>query len=259
MSDHILKISNDFWNIRGEFRVGGFLNVGTHSSLVKRRNGKYVLLDAYTLLGEIKEAVDAVTNDGADIEAIINVHPFHTVHVERVHQQYPKAKLFGTQRHLDKFPELPWETALSESAECAEMFAEDFDFSIPMGVDFIPDNQHLHFSSVLVYHRDSKTIHADDTFSYIKLPGPLGRLKKPEVSFHITLAETLEKRPGAAAEFHKWAEQLAEQWGDAKNLCAAHSAALLGIDNDGDSIADRMLHALAKVEKTLNAHNKKYG
>ena len=259
MSDHLLKISDDFWNIRGEFKVGGLLDVGTHCSLVKQHNGKYVLLDAYTLKGEIKEEVDEVTNDGAEIEAIINVHPFHTVHVERVHKQYPKAKLFGTQRHLDKFPELPWESALSESMQCAELFAEDFDFSIPAGVDFIPKNQHLHFSSVLVYHRESKTIHSDDTLSYIKLPGPLGKLKKPEVSFHITLAQTLQKRSGAAAEFRKWAGQLADQWGDADNLCTAHSAALLGAANDGDSIADRIRQALAKVEKTLKAHENKFG
>ena len=87
MSKQILKVSDDFWNIRGDFKIGGVLNIGTHASLVRRGNGKFVLLDAYTLKGKVKAQVDALSNDGADIEAIINLHPFHTVHVHKVHQQ----------------------------------------------------------------------------------------------------------------------------------------------------------------------------
>jgi len=219
----------------------------------------FVLLDAYTTQGKTKERVDTLTNDGADIEAIINLHPFHTVHVRKVHQQYPTAKLFGTQRHVDKFPELPWEAELSESAECAALFADDFEFSVPAGVDFISSNEHLHFSSVLAYHKASKTIHSDDTLMYLQLPGLLGMLKSPEITFHMTLARTLEKRPGAAADFRAWAKQLAKQWRNAENLCAAHSAALLGRDNRSESIADRILRALGKVEKTLQLHQKKFG
>lgn len=259
MSHHILKISDDFWNIRGEFKVGGVLNIGTHASLVRRGNGKFVLLDAYTLEDDVKAQIDAVTAGGADIEAIINLHPFHTVHVGTMHKQYPDARLFGTQRHLDKFPELPWEDELTESEECAARFADVLDFSIPAGVDFISSNEHLHFSSVLAYHRASKTIHSDDTLMYLRLPGLLGMLKKPEVTFHMTLAKTLERRAGAAADFRAWAGQLAEQWGDAENLCAAHSAALLGRENQAESVADRILEALQKVESTLQSHEKKYG
>jgi hypothetical protein len=70
MTDKILKISDTFWNIRGEFRVFGLLNIGTQASLVKRHNGKYVLLDAYTLQGNIKQQVDSLTNNGVNIEAI---------------------------------------------------------------------------------------------------------------------------------------------------------------------------------------------
>jgi hypothetical protein len=33
MTDKILKISDNFWNIRGEFKVFGLLNIGTHASL----------------------------------------------------------------------------------------------------------------------------------------------------------------------------------------------------------------------------------
>jgi len=259
MSEKILKISDDFWNIRGDFKIGGVLNIGTHASLVRRGNGKFVLLDAYTLQGEVKEQIDALSKDGDDIEAIINLHPFHTVHVQKAHEQYPNAKLYGTQRHIEKFPDLDWQPELTESAACADLFAADFDFSVPAGVDFISSNEHLHFSSVLAYHRASKTIHSDDTLMYIQLPGLLGKAIKPEIKFHMTFSKTLERRAGAAKDFRAWVTRLADQWSDAENLCAAHSAVLLGSENDSASIANRILTALQKVEKALQLHEKKFG
>lgn len=259
MSEQIVQISEDFWNIRGDFKIGGILNIGTHSSLVRRGNGKFVLLDSYTLPGKVKKRIDALSKNGDDIEAIINLHPFHTVHVQKAHKQYPQAKLYGTQRHIDKFPDLGWQPELTESAACAELFADDFEFSVPAGVDFISSNENLHFSSVLAYHKSSKTIHSDDTLMYLRLPGLLGKIKNPDVTFHMTLPKTLEKRAGAANDFRVWATQLAGQWGDARNLCAAHSAVLLGSENDSVSIASRILTALQKVEKTLQLHEKKFG
>tara|TARA_R110002110_G_scaffold413729_1_gene641627 strand:- start:117309 stop:118088 length:780 start_codon:yes stop_codon:yes gene_type:complete len=259
MSEEILQITDGFWNIRGDLKIAGILNIGTQASLVRRNNGQFVLLDAYTLQGDVKDRVDALTGNGADIDAIINLHPFHTLHVQRAHRQYPSAKLYGTQRHIERFPDLPWQPELTESAACAELFADDFQFSIPEGVDFISSNEHLHFSSVLAYHSASKTIHADDTLMYLQLPGLLGKLKKPEVQFHLTLAKTLEKRAGAAADFRAWATQLASQWRDAENLCAAHSAVLLAADTQSASLEQRILSALEDVEKTLHKHEMKFG
>ena len=201
MTDKILKISDAFWNIRGEFKIFGLLNIGTHASLVKRGNGKFVLLDAYEMQDDIKQQVDSLTNNGVDIEAIINLHPFHTVHIEKIHGDYPHAKLYGTQRHIDKLPNLTWQTELTNSNEFAALFSEDFEFSVPCGVDFISKNEHLHFSSVLAYHKESKTIHVDDTFMYFQLPGLLRFLKSPELAFHMTLSKTLEQRKGAADDF----------------------------------------------------------
>jgi hypothetical protein len=79
------------------------------------------------------------------------------------------------------------------------------------------------------------------------------------VSFHPTLAKALEKRAGASADFHAWANELIERWKDAENLCAAHTAALLGRDNRGDSIHTRWVKALDKVSNTLKSHERKYG
>lgn len=258
MTDTIVKIADDFWNIRGEFRVFGLLNIGTQASLVRLGNGKFVLLDAYTLQGHIKREIDALTNNGADIEAIINLHPFHTIHVERVHADYPAAKLYGTQRHIEKFPNLPWQAELSNSQEFADLFADDLAFSVPRGVDFISSNENLHFASVLAYHRASKTIHVDDTLMFLKLPGLLGALKSPKVSFHLTLSKTLEKRSGAADDFRLWVAELAENWSEAEVLCAAHSHTLT-VRNQPVSIAAMIMNALQDEEKILKCHQKKFG
>ena len=260
MAKNILKISDDFWNIRGSYKIGGVIDVGTHASLVRLASGKFVFLDSYTLSSGERREVAELTRDGKDIKAILNVHPFHTVHVRKMHRLYPDAVLYGTARHLERFPELPWSDLRTEDPALHKQFAKDFDFSIPRGVDFISDDQNVHFSSVLVFHRASRTIHSDDTLMYMRLP-PLMRLVGlgDSVSYHLTLAKALEKRAGAAGDFREWAGELNERWKDAENLCAAHTAALLARDNQGASIHARMVQALEKVEGTLKAHEKKWG
>jgi hypothetical protein len=260
MKHRIIQVADDFWNIRGSFKIGGVVDVGTHVSLVRRGSGKFVFLDAYTLDDSVAHEVRELTNGGADIEAILNLHPFHTIHVRSMHEGFRNAKLYGTARHVSRFPELPWQPQLTESDELQAMFGGDFDFSVPRGVDFISSNENVHFSSVLALHRASQTIHVDDTLMYVTLP-KVARLfgHADLLSFHPTLAKALEKRPRASADFRHWAEDLAARWRDARNLCAAHTAALTADGNRGASIHARILQALDKVGRTLAAHERKYG
>jgi hypothetical protein len=127
-------------------------------------------------------------------------------------------------------------------------------------VDFISANEDVHFSSVLAYHRASKTIYSDDTLVYLRLP-QLARMLGlgDSVSFHPTLAKALERRAGASGDFRDWARELIENWGEAENLCAAHTASLLATENRGKPIRERLEHALGQVEKTLIAHEQKHG
>jgi hypothetical protein len=255
-----LKVSDDFRNIRGSYKVAGFIDVGTQASLVRRGNGKFVFLDSYTLSTAVKREVDDLTHGGKDVEAILNLHPFHTVHVRKMHELFPKARLYGTARHLARFPGLPWEKDLTEEPALHRRFADDFEFSVPAGVDFISANENVHFSSVLAFHRASATIHSDDTLMYVNLPLlPALVGLSDAVTFHLTLAKALQKRPGAVQEFRDWAEGMIERWRDAENLCAAHTAALLRSNNRGASIHDRLRKALEKVDGTLQAHERKYG
>jgi len=252
LGNEIVRVADDFLNIRGSFKVGGLIDIGTQCSLVRRASGKFVFLDSYTLSGAVQRDVDALTHGGKDVEAILNVHPFHTVHVRAMHQRYPKARLYGTARHLSRLPDLPWETARTEQARLHKLFEGDFEFSVPRGVDFISQNEDVHFSSVLVLHRASRTIHVDDTLMYVRLPLPVRVLGFRDILiFHPTLRQALEKRKGAGQDFRAWAEELAARWRDAENLCAAHTTALTAARNRGASVHDRILAALDKVSGSL--------
>ncbi len=260
MKHRIDSIADGFWNIRGSFKVAGVLDVGTQASLVRRSNGRFVLLDSYTLGEEVEREVRALTDGGDSIEAILNVHPFHTVHVRNMHERFPKARLYGTARHQERFADLPWEPVRVEDPEAMAEFGDDFDLRIPRGVDFISKNENIHFSSVLVLHRSSGTIHVDDTFMYIRLPKVARRFGRSDLfSFHPTLSQALERRTGAADDFEQWTKELAEAWSSAENLCAAHTAVLRAEKNRGASIHDRILDALENVRPKLHAHRKKYG
>lgn len=247
-----IRVADDFLNIRGSFKVAGLIDIGTQCSLVRRANGRFVFLDSCTLSASVQREVDELTSGGKDVEAILNLHPFHTVHVRAMHQRYPKARLYGTARHLSRFPELPWQKTRTEQTRLHTMFEEDFEFSVPRGVDFVSANENVHFSSVLAFHRASRTIHVDDTLMYVRLPLPARMLGFRDVLiFHPTLRQALEKRKGAGQDFRDWALELADRWRKAGNLCAAHTTALTAAQNRGASIHDRILAALDKVSGTL--------
>jgi hypothetical protein len=259
MGAKVLQISDDFWNIRGSFKIAGVIDIGTQASLVRLAGGEFVFLDSYTLGGSVLDEVDRLTHNGKDVAAVLNLHPFHTLHVAWMHYRYPKARHYGTARHLSRFPDLKWQAGRIEHPATQAKFETDFEFSVPRGVDFISDDENLHFSSVLAFHRASRSIHVDDTFMYIRLPMMLRFIGLTDTfSFHPTLAKVLEKRVGAARDFRQWATELATNWKDAKNLCAAHTTTLLGTAN-ATSIHDRIIKALAKVESTLKTHEDKYG
>lgn len=260
MASKILPIEDNFWNIRGSFKIAGLIDIGTQASLVRRESGKFVFLDSYTLSGAVKKEIDELTNGGEDVEAVLNLHPFHTVHVKKMFERYPNARHFGTARHLLKFPDLDWQQLCTEDPELHAMFADDLEFSVPRGVDFISANEHVHFSSVLAFHIASRTLHVDDTLMYIRLPLLMRFFGLTDaLSFHPTLAKALEPRPGAAQDFSQWAEQLAERWQNADNLCAAHTATYLAQEDETTSISERIIKALAKVSSSLKAHKSKYG
>lgn len=252
MADRIIRIAEDFWTVRGTYRIFGLLNVGTQASLAALQSGGFVLLDSYTLEGEARDKIMELTDGGKKLEAVINLHPFHTVHVEAVAQMFPDARLYGTRRHISRFPKLRWESEQTESEEFAALYHDDFDFMVPRGVDFVAADEKLHFSSVLAFHRSSHTLHVDDTLNWLPLPWG-GRL-----AFHPTLKSVLEDRPDAAADFRAWAGELAERCESVRHICTAHAGHPSLSDEPAGGIAARVRNALEQVESALKAHESRF-
>ena len=256
--DNVVQVGDGFWNLRGSLRIRGIVDIGTQSSLVRRKSGSYVFLDACEIDDRTRRWVDEQTNRGEAIEAVIHLHPFHTLFVRRLHELYPGAKLYGTARHHRRDSDLPWQKEKTEDAALHELFKEDFEFSIPRGVDFIPSNENLHFSSVLAFHRASRTLHVDDTLNYLRLPKLLRPLKQDLFLFHPSLSGVLERRAGAARDFRDWVAELVERSHSIDNLCTAHASALLARHNNGSTIRARIEDAARRLERKLTAHEARY-
>lgn len=257
MSKDFRDLGDGFWTVRGSFRVGGFFDVGTQCSLVRLANGNFVFLDSYPLTEEIRAEVDALTDGGRKVEAILNLHPFHTLHCEWMHEAFPQAKLYGTARHHEILPDLPWEKARCEDAALADLYATDFAFSVPRGVPLVCADDTVHFSSVLALHRASGTLHVDDTFVYLRKGFPLSLLPfTGRLGFHPTLAKALEPRAGAAEDFREWAIALGSDWADTRRIAAAHNAVL---EIAPGSFPGLVGEALGRVKPVLDKHRGQHG
>lgn len=220
MTDKIIDLGSGFWNIRGTFRIGGVLNIGTQCSLVKLASGRFIFLDSYALTGDVRDEVMALTNNGQDVEAVLNVHPFHTVSCAQMAKDFPQATMYGSSRHHKKMPEIKWAEDLVESEAVAQRYPE-LKFSLSEGVHYISPNEMIHAGSLLAYHPASQSLHVDDTF--MSPPMKLLEAVLPELILHPTTKKALTNEPNAGAQYCDWATNLAHEWRDVRNFCAAHS------------------------------------
>lgn len=248
MGERLIDLGHGFWNIRGTLRIAGLVNVGTHCSLVRLSSGRFVFLDSYGFGTGIADRVMGLTDKGQAVQAILNLHPFHTLHCETMHRMFPQAMLFGSDRHRRKWPGLPWQADPVESPAVAGMFP-DLRFSLPDGIDYICQNERVHAGSLLACHPASGSLHVDDTLNILSIPGPVRRLiGLPRIAFHPTLAMALTNRRGAASDFRDWALRIADDWRDVRTICAAHSSTLAIRPG---SFPDHIRKALARVEPAL--------
>lgn len=248
----ITDFGEGFHHIRGSFKIGGLLELGTQCALVELPDGRFVFLDSYTLDDALKAKVDALTDEGSKVAAIVNLHPFHTLHCEWMANAYPQAKLYGTRRHHEKFPGLNWESDTCEAGALDGLFGETLAFSVPQGVQMVCADENVHFSSVLAYHRPSGTIFVDDTLSCIKAPFPLSLLPiTGRLAFHPTLAKALEPAPHAADAFREWAIQMAQDWSDARRVATAHNTTVTLARGE---FPEKVGAALGRVAGVLEKH-----
>ena len=252
-----IDCGDGMWNARGSFKIAGILEAGTQASLIALPSGNFLWLDSITLEGDALAQAMALTDGGKAVEAILNLHPFHTLHCEWANRHFPNAKLYGSARHKAKLPMLDWQDTNVEDPGVAERYADTLDFSMPRGVDYISANEHVHFSSLLALHRSAQTIHVDDTFGYRRIGRPLGWLiDETPIFFHPTLSKALEKRADAADNFRAWANEIGTRWAGARRLCAAHSGIC---DLPEQDFQRRVAKALGYVERTLRKHERTFG
>ena len=220
MADKLYDLGAGFWNIQGSFRLGGIIDIGTQCSLVRLHSGKFVFLDSYGLTDSVRAQVMALTNNGQDVEAVLNLHPFHTVHCVQMTKDFPQATFYGSERHPKHVPQVQWSDDLVESKAVVERYPE-LEFSLPEGICYISPNEKVHAGSLLAYHPASKSLHVDDTF--MSPPTKLLKAVLPELMLHPTTKKALKNEPNAGKHYCDWATQLAHQWRNTHNFCAAHS------------------------------------
>lgn len=249
MHSSIVRCGDGFWNIRGSFKLAGLVELGTHCSLVRLGDGRFVILDSYSLPDAVMVDVDQITGGRENVVAVINTHPFHTLHSEAMRSLYPGALHYGTRRHIRNFGHLEWAVRPTETLVSENPFAADLDFSVPAGVELIPANENIHCGSVLAYHPASATIHVDDTFN----------LRKGKLSVHPTLRFALKREAGAADGFRAWGREIVQLWAGAQNLCAAHDGVLNAGRLGTQSVAQAIEKAMERAEKRLRKHERAYG
>eukprot|EP01117_Protostelium_nocturnum_P011267 TRINITY_DN4093_c0_g1_i3.p1 TRINITY_DN4093_c0_g1~~TRINITY_DN4093_c0_g1_i3.p1 ORF type:complete len:546 (+),score=167.84 TRINITY_DN4093_c0_g1_i3:184-1821(+) len=168
----VIEVAPGFFNIRGSFKFKGIINIGTHMSLAKLNNGKYLVIDAAPLSDQIKLELDELTDNGRLMEAVIHTHPFHTLAAPEFFAAYPNVPNYGTPRHLRKMPEINWAGSMNDCRVQAK-WRPEIEMRIPAGAEFadpLPEATN-HFSSVFVLHKASGTIHVDDTIMVCYNPG----------------------------------------------------------------------------------------
>lgn len=220
MNDEIYDLGQGFWSIRGSFVKNDIIDIGVQSALIKLASGRFIFLDSYTLTGDVRQQVMDLTNQGQDVEAVLNVHPFHTVYCAQMALDFPQAVFYGSSRHHKQIPEINWAKDLVESDAVAERYTE-LEFSLPKGIYYISPDEAIHAGSLLVYHPASQSVYIDDTFEIP--PSKLFNTVQPNLGLHPTTKQALKDEKNASKQYCDWATELAHKWRDARYFCGAHS------------------------------------
>ncbi|CAE8741967.1 unnamed protein product [Polarella glacialis] len=229
---HFFEVDRGFWNCEQEFLMkkhGISVDIGNHMSLCRLANGRMVAIDAITLTDSAKAELDWLTLDGSLLEAVVLTHPFHTLGIAWFHERYPSSptcRWYGCPRHRKVAPFVSWAGDLS-CPGTRKVFGPDLEMRIPDGAEFVdpkPPSTN-HFSSVFVFHRESKTIHCDDTIMYFDNPTFLAKLfgfQDGSMHFHPSIKTVgLHHSPEAPLAFMAWLKKLLEDW-DFNHLVTAH-------------------------------------
>jgi glyoxylase-like metal-dependent hydrolase (beta-lactamase superfamily II) len=134
--NELYEVATNFWNIRVSFKMfAGFVDLGSQMSLIRLKNGKFLVIDTVMLTDQTRAAIDRLTENGTKIEAVIAVHPFHTLAFPAFYEAYPKAEYYGTPRHLRRLTQIPWVGSL-EDCNIRKKWEPEVEMRIPAGEEF---------------------------------------------------------------------------------------------------------------------------
>lgn len=231
MTTEWIEIGPGFWNLRASFTfLLGAVDIGTHASLIKLPSGKFLLIDTVAFSPKALTELNTLTENGTLIEAVLATHPFHTVYFAAFYKLYPNLTYYGTPRHLTRNDGVNWSpTTLSEESLRKQWEDQGVFMRIPDGADFDAPAEENHFSSVLVFHAPSKTIHVDDTIMFFEKPGFVLRCagKADGTMEFWDLKKGLQKTEQGPLAFKSWVEQLLKDW-DFDNIVTAHTGNKIG-------------------------------
>lgn len=233
VKERLVQIGEGFWNVRASFKVLLVLNIGTHMSIIKLKNEKFLIIDTIPLDPEAKAELDALTDNGKKIEAVVATHPFHSLSFPAFYEKYPDVPYYGTPRHIRNLTQIPWVGNIAEE-ENLNRWAPEIEMRIPAGAEFnAPQPEsYNHFSCVWVYHRESRTIHVDDTINYYTESGGFSQWvtdlfgKTGTFAFHPSI-ELLHPTKEAPNDFRNWVNGVINDW-DFDNACCAHIGVRMG-------------------------------
>ncbi|CAF0778367.1 unnamed protein product [Adineta steineri] len=231
--DELFEVATNFWNIRVSFKMlAGLVDLGSHMSLIRLNNGNFLVIDTVILTDHTRAEINRLTDNGAKIEAVIGVHPFHTLAFPAFYEAYPNAKYYGTPRHIRRLTTIPWAGSLDD-CNIRKKWEPEIEMRIPAGAEFVnplPESSN-HFVSVFVFHRPSRTLHVDDTIIYGDHPGFLLKLtgfKHGTMAFQPSIKGAgLYPTAEAPFEFRDWMKTLLNDW-PFDNICCAHSGIKIG-------------------------------
>jgi len=229
----VLEVGSRFWNVRGHFKIiAGLVDIGTHMSIVGLRNGRFLIVDTIPLDPHLKQQIDQLTENGTKIEAVLATHPFHTLAFPAFYQAYPNVPYYGTPRHLKNLPNIKWVGDLNDCATRSK-WSPEVEMRVPDGSEFVapvPEKTN-HFSSVFVFHLDSRIIHVDDTIFIANQPGLLMKIagyRHGDMSFHPTIKSSgLFPTPEAPYQFRDFIAGIIRDW-DFDSIVAAHMGNRIG-------------------------------
>jgi hypothetical protein len=202
----------------------------THS-FIRLTNGKFLVLSTVALTKNAKTEIDLLTANGSLIEAVLATHPFHTLHFEPFHKHYPNVKYYGTPRHIREIKTIQWEGDMSDPDVLSKWESQGVFMRIPEGAEFINPDDFNHFSSVFIYHVESRTLYDDDTIMCFENPGCLLKtfgIHSGQVAFHpVPWEDNLFPDSDAPIQFRDFMLKLLDDW-DFDNIVTAHTGNKIG-------------------------------